>query len=161
MKSNIKFVEGDLFKSKCQTITNTVNCHGVMGKGIALEFKKRYPRYFNDYKFLCKNNLVKLGYPYIYTESTVNTPLSILSFPTKDHWTNNSNIQDIVNGLNQFCKTYKDYGVTSIAFPPLGCGCGGLNWGDVVPIMNEFLSKIDIPVEIYLPLNAIPKQLEF
>lgn len=159
MKTNVKFVEGDLFTSKYQTITNTVNCHGAMGKGIALEFKKRYPRYFNDYKILCKHGLVKLGTPYFYNESTETSNVNILSFPTKDHWKQDSKIQDIINGLDHFCKTYKDHGITSIAFPTLGCGCGGLNWHDVTPIMNDFLSKIDIPVEIYLPLNAVPTQL--
>lgn len=161
MKSNVKFIDGNLFNSKCQTITNTINCRGAMGKGIALEFKKRYPRYFNDYKVLCSHNLVKLGNPYIYTEHTANAPISILSFPTKDHWKNDSTLQDIIDGLNKFCKIYKEYGITSIAFPTLGCGCGGLNWSDVTPVMNDFLSKIDIPVEIYLPLNSTPKQLEF
>lgn len=150
----VKLVKGDLFESDMQTLTNTVNCVGVMGKGVALEFKKRYPKMYKDYQARCKNNLVKLGEPYLYEDEPTlfedNSPcVSILNFPTKNHWRNHSNINDIANGLDYLAAHYKEWRITSIAFPPLGCGNGGLNWEDVCPLMMNKLEPLDLQAEIY------------
>lgn len=138
--------KGDLFNSECQTIVNTVNCVGVMGKGIALEFKKRYPSMFNTYKKHCSSNALRPGSLYLWRSDTK----WILNFPTKDHWRDKSEIKYLEDGLQKFVDTYKSKGITSIAFPQLGCANGGLNWNEVEPLMKKYLEDLDILVEIYI-----------
>ncbi|KAA6316743.1 hypothetical protein EZS27_032991 [termite gut metagenome] len=142
---NIKFIQGNLFNSEYQTLVNTVNCVGVMGKGIALEFKKQYPDMFETYKTYCYENLITIGVLYLHRRPNK----WVLNFPTKVHWRNPSKLEYIENGLQKVLEKYKEYGMTSIAFPLLGCSNGGLNREDVSPLMNEYLSKLEIPVEIY------------
>ncbi|WP_422449197.1 type II toxin-antitoxin system antitoxin DNA ADP-ribosyl glycohydrolase DarG [Thermoanaerobacterium sp. DL9XJH110] len=152
----VKLVAGNLFKSNAQTLVNTVNCVGVMGKGIALEFKKRFPEMYKDYVERCKNKQVKLGEPYLYKY----TPGPwILNFPTKDHWRSVSKLKDIEKGLDYLIKHYKQWGITSLAVPPLGCGQGGLDWNIVGPMLYTYLGKLDIPVELYAPLGASGEKL--
>jgi O-acetyl-ADP-ribose deacetylase (regulator of RNase III)/uncharacterized protein YwgA len=138
----------DIFQSKAQTIVNTVNCVGIMGKGIALEFKRRYPEMFKDYEDRCKRGQVRLGEPYLYRTLF---PPWIINFPTKDHWRSVSNLKDIIRGLDYLLKHYEEWGVTSIAVPPLGCGAGQLEWRIVGPTLYRYLAKMDIPVELYAP----------
>jgi O-acetyl-ADP-ribose deacetylase (regulator of RNase III) len=152
----VKGLVGDLFESKCQTLVNTVNTVGIMGKGIALEFKKRFPDMFEDYVKRCAEGKVKLGEPYLYKRLT---PPWILNFPTKEHWRSVSNISDIVGGLNYLEQHYKKWGVTSIALPPLGCGHGQLEWKIVGPTLYRNMKKLDIPVELYAPLGTPPEEL--
>lgn len=109
---------GNIFESSCSTIVNIVNCVGVMGKGIALEFKKKYPEMFMEYVLKCDRGQVKPGVPYIYQDNKT----SILNFPTKDHWRSPSRLAYVVDGLDWFVENYEKYGIKSIAFPPLGCG---------------------------------------
>ena len=143
----IKVLIGNLFESKAQTIVNAVNCVGVMGKGIALEFKKRFPDMFRDYERRCKRKEVSLGHPYLY-----NAKLPyVLNFPTKDHWRSASNLADIEKGLQYLFEHYTEWGTTSIAVPALGCGAGQLEWRIVGPVLYQYLSKMDIPVELYAP----------
>src|SRR3989344_2819446 len=104
----VKVLTGDLFNSNCQTWVNTVNCVGVMGKGIALEFKSRFPDMFSEYEKLCQSGHVKLGQPYLY-KSLV--PPWILNFPTKDHWRQVTNLADIALGLEYLMKHYKAWGI--------------------------------------------------
>jgi len=153
----IKVLIGNIFESKVNTIVNTVNCIGVMGKGIALEFKKRFPEMMVEYKELCNSKEVKPGVPYLYTDLLGR---SIINFPTKNHWRSSSKLEDIVRGLDIFIDKYKDWGITSIAFPPLGCGNGGLDWKIVGAIMYQKLSKLDIDIEIYAPFGTSHKLLE-
>ncbi|MDH4238500.1 MAG: macro domain-containing protein [Phycisphaerae bacterium] len=148
---------GNLFESKAQTLVNTVNCGGIMGKGIAQEFKKRYPEMFKDYKDRCTKGKVQLGKPYIFKSLYENK--AIINFPTKKHWRSVSRIEDIYHGLEYLTTKYKDWGVTSIAFPPLGCGNGGLEWDDVGPLLYQELSKLDIPVEMYAPYGTPQKKV--
>jgi O-acetyl-ADP-ribose deacetylase (regulator of RNase III)/uncharacterized protein YwgA len=148
---------GNLFESKAQTLVNTVNCVGIMGKGIAQEFKKRYPEMFKDYKDRCTKGEVQLGKPYIF--KSLYDDKAIINFPTKKHWRSVSRIEDINNGLEYLTTKYKDWGITSIAFPPLGCGNGGLEWDDVGPLLYRELSKLDIPVEMYAPYGTPQKKL--
>ena len=147
---------GDILKSKAQTLINTVNCVGIMGKGIALEFKRRFPDMFKDYVERCERKEVKLGVPYLFERST--TP-NIINFPTKDHWKSVSRIDDIERGLQYLLDHYKNWGVTSLAIPPLGCGNGQLEWRAVGPLIYQYASKMDIPVEVYAPYGTPPKEL--
>lgn len=147
---------GDIFQSKAQTIVNTVNCVGVMGKGVAAEFKKRYPAMYTDYKNRCTVSQVKLGELYYYTDIF---GASIVNFPTKNHWRSPSKLSDIVHGLDYFISHYQEWGIKSIALPPLGCGNGGLEWSLVGPIMYQKLSELKIPVEIYAPYGTKQSQL--
>ncbi len=150
----MKVLIGNIFDSKCDTLVNTVNCVGVMGKGIAAEFKKKYPSMFGEYQTLCKEHKVKPGQPYIYRDLS---GTSIINFPTKDNWRSPSKFSYIVDGLDWFKNSYKELGITSIAFPPLGCGNGGLSWDDVGPKMYQELKDLPIEIEIYAPFG-IPKE---
>ncbi|PRA55902.1 Appr-1-p processing protein [Pseudomonas sp. MYb115] len=145
-----------MFQSGAQTLVNTVNCVGVMGKGVALEFKKRWPGLMLDYESRCAKKLVEPGVPYMYTDIL---GTSIVNFPTKGHWRSASRLSDIEKGLDIFLEHYKAWNITSVAFPPLGCGNGGLEWGLVGPIMYKSLSKIDIPVVIFAPFGTPISQL--
>lgn len=147
----IKVLIGDMFQSNVQTLVNTVNCVGIMGKGVALEFKKRWPGLMQDYENRCAQKLVKPGVPYIYNDML---GTSIVNFPTKDHWRSASRLADIQKGLDLFLENYKAWNITSVAFPPLGCGNGGLEWELVGPIMYRSLSKLDIDVEMYAPFGT-------
>ena len=152
----VKVLIGNIFESGMKTLVNTVNCVGVMGKGIAQEFKNNYPEMYKDYVNRCEKKQVKLGEPYIYKDLFGN---SIINFPTKDHWRSPSRIEDIVNGLKYFLGHYKEWNLESVAFPPLGCGSGGLSWYDVGPIIFQSLAPLDIPIEIYAPYGTSSKYI--
>jgi len=130
---------------------------GVMGKGIAKEFKKRYPEMFRDYVARCDVGTVQLGKPYHFTD--LFGEISIVNFPTKNHWRSPSRLSDIERGLDYFLTHYQQWGIQSVAFPPLGCGNGGLEWQVVGPLMYQKLYEINIPVEIYAPYGTVSSQL--
>ncbi len=153
----MKVAIGDIFESGAQTLINTVNCVGVMGKGIAAEFKKRFPDMFENYVARCDNKQVKPGVPYLYRGSLFE-PL-IINFPTKSHWRAASRINDIEKGLRIISEKYKEWGVESIAIPPLGCGNGQLLWEAVGPMIYRYASQWKIPVIIYAPYGTHPDQL--
>lgn len=148
--SNVTIVSGDLLRSRMQTLVNTVNTVGVMGKGIALAFKKAYPEMYEDYRRRCERKDVKLGRPYVFE---VGNRL-ILNFPTKGHWRAVSRLSDIVAGLEYLEAHYKEWGITSLAVPPLGCGNGQLEWEVVRPTLVRHLARLDVPVELYAPSGA-------
>jgi uncharacterized protein YwgA/O-acetyl-ADP-ribose deacetylase (regulator of RNase III) len=150
-------VGGDLLESDAQTLVNTVNTVGVMGKGIALEFKRRFPDMFEDYVKKCDRNQVKLGEPYPYN---LDDGRIILNFPTKEHWRSASRLDAIVKGLKILRARYRDWGITSIAVPPLGCGNGQLEWRVVGPTLHRYLSKLDIPVELYAPYGTPSRETQ-
>jgi O-acetyl-ADP-ribose deacetylase (regulator of RNase III)/uncharacterized protein YwgA len=152
-----KVVLGDMFASRMQTLVNTVNCVGIMGKGIAQIFKKDYPDMFADYAVRCEQGKVRLGEPYHYTDLT---GTSIVNFPTKGHWRTSTHLADVEAGLDYFVKNFRRWKITSVAFPPLGCGNGGLDWSMVGPIMFHKLSGLGIPVEIYAPYGTSAAQLK-
>jgi len=147
---------GNIFESNAQTLVNTVNCVGVMGKGIAAEFKKRFPDMYNDYKNRCDNGLLRPGEPYIY-KSTIKP--WIINFPTKDHWRSVSKLKDIEKGVDIILDKYKEWDVTSLAVPPLGCGNGQLDWRDVGPLLYRKFQDIDIPVELFASFQTPKEQL--
>lgn len=145
----IEYLRGDIFMSPAQVIVNTVNTVGVMGKGIALEYKKRYPDMFVEYKKACENKDLKCGKLMLWYGSDH----WILLFPTKEHWRGSSKMEYIRLGLEAFRQHYADYNITSIAFPKLGCGNGGLKWEDVKLVMEEYLT--DLPIDVYVYLSSV------
>jgi uncharacterized protein YwgA/O-acetyl-ADP-ribose deacetylase (regulator of RNase III) len=147
----VKIIISDIFKSQAQTLVNTVNCVGIMGKGLALEFKKRFPDMFKDYSARCKRGEVQLGMPYLFKRLA---PPWILLFPTKQDWRSVSRLSDIEAGLCYLQSKYKEWGITSIAVPPLGCGLGELEWDIVGRTLYCHLENLEIPVELYAPYGT-------
>lgn len=145
----LKYIEGDIFSSPAQVLVNTVNTVGVMGKGIALEYKKRYPEMFNQYKLQCDRHKLVVGKLILW----YGIDHWILQFPTKEHWRNPSKLEYIERGLMTFVNKYADYNISSIAFPKLGCGNGELDWNQVKPLMEKYLKNLPIDVYIYLGVN--------
>ena len=152
----LKVLIGDLFASRAQTLVNTVNCVGVMGKGVALEFKKRFPGMFDDYVARCERKQVLLGEPYLYRDLA---GTMVVNFPTKEHWRSPSRLADIERGLVYFVEHYAGWGVSSVAFPPLGCGNGGLEWAEVGPVIHGKLRNLPIAVEVYAPYGTARHEL--
>jgi O-acetyl-ADP-ribose deacetylase (regulator of RNase III)/uncharacterized protein YwgA len=148
---------GDIFESKAQTLVNTVNCVGIMGKGVALEFKTRFPDMYDDYVERCRDRKVKLGEPYLYKRLT---PPWILNFPTKDHWRSVSRLENIVAGLRYLQAHYRQWGITSLGVPPLGCGQGQLEWRIVGPTLYRHLKELDIPVDLFAPFGTAHEELK-
>lgn len=152
----MKILVGDILESKAETLVNTVNCVGVMGKGIALEFKKRFPEMYADYIERCNRGEVKPGLPYLYRTLL---PPQIVNFPTKDHWKSVSRITDIERGLKYLVAHYKEWGLDSLAIPPLGCGNGQLEWRAIGPLIYRYAKQMNVPVEMYAPYGTSPKEL--
>ena len=152
----MKILVGDILQSTAQTLINTVNCVGVMGKGIALEFKNRFPEMYEDYLDRCKRGEVKAGLPFIYRSLL---PPQIINFPTKDHWKSVSKVSDIERGLKYLLAHYEEWGVQSLALPPLGCGNGQLEWRVVGPLIYRYAKQMDVPVEMYAPYGTNPREL--
>jgi len=146
----LKYYEGTVFNTNADVLVNTVNCFGVMGAGIALEFKLRYPDMFLKYEEMCKNNEYKVGRPRLYSSKENR----ILNFPTKNHWRAPSKIEWIEEGLRYFAYNYKKVGIKSIAFPKLGTSNGGLKWEDVKPLMERYLLNLD-DIEITICLDEL------
>src|SRR5713101_4076116 len=147
----IKVLIGDIFESKAQTLVNTVNTVGVMGKGVALGFRKRFPEMYEDYVRRCERREVQLRQPYLYRRLI---PPHVINFPTKDHWRSVSKLDDIVSGLTYLERHIPVWGVTSLAVPPLGCGEGQLEWRVVGPTLYRHLSALGISVELYAPFGT-------
>lgn len=146
----LTYIEGDLFSSPAQVLVNTVNTVGVMGKGIALEFKKRYPDMFKQYKKQCDKHKLIIGKLMLWYAPDH----WILQFPTKEHWRNPSKMEYIEKGLATFVRRYADYNISSVAFPRLGCGNGELDWNDVKILMEKYLKNLPIDIYIYLGKNT-------
>jgi len=142
----ILYVKGDIFQSPAQVLVNTVNTVGVMGKGIALDFKRLFPEMFEQYRQLCEEGKLRIGILWLYK-----TPNKwVLNFPTKRHWREPSRVEYIEAGLSKFAASYSQMGIHSIAFPPLGCGNGQLDFKtQVQPLMEKYLRNLPIEVFIY------------
>lgn len=164
----LTLVEGDMFFSGMQTLTVSVNCVGVMGKGLASRAKYQFPDVYVLYQDLCRKRTLKIGKPYLYkretsfdypladepsTLSKANSEKWFLLFPTKQHWRYRADIKGIEKGLEWLRDNYKKEGITSLAVPALGCGLGWLEWHEVGPLLCKHLSTFDIPVWIYLPVE--------
>ena len=148
----LKYVRGDIFNSPAQVLVNTVNTVGVMGKGIALSFKKKYPEMFTIYRKACDKHQLVIGKLMLW----YGPDHWILNFPTKEHWRNPSKMEYIEKGLMAFQRRYADYNITSIAFPKLGCGNGELDWEQVKPLMEKYLKELPIDIYIYLSPGTDP-----
>ncbi len=144
----ITYLTNDLFESYAQVLVNAVNTVGVMGKGIALEFKRKYPEMFKEYQALCKSGVFDIGQLWLYKSPEK----WILNFPTKRDWRDPSKIEYIEAGLKRFVEMYEEEDITSISFPRLGSGLGGLNWeNEVQPLMEKYLSPLPLEVIIHIP----------
>ena len=153
----INYVVCDLFVSPALVLVNTVNTVGVMGKGIAREFKSIYPEMFADYQRLCERNQFSTGELWLYKTSNK----WILNFPTKKHWRQPSRPEYIEAGLKKFVETFHRHGITSISFPLLGCGNGELDWeSQVRPLMERYLKPLPITVYIHLQGRKDPFEPE-
>ena len=149
---SVEVMEGNIFTTQCQTIVNTINCVGVMGAGIALECRLRYPAMFHRYVELCEQRKFSPGILWLYKGLPSAGDIDdrwILNFPTKVHWKYPSRMEWVLAGLDKFVAVYGEKGITSIAFPVLGGLNGGLNPDEVIAVMRDRLSMCDIPIEIY------------
>jgi O-acetyl-ADP-ribose deacetylase (regulator of RNase III) len=138
------YLQTDLFASPAQTLVNTVNTVGVMGKGIAKSFKERYPEMFREYKRLCDRGELRTGTLQLWRGADK----WVLNFPTKTTWRLPSTLAYVRAGLDKFVESYEDLGITSISFPPLGCGNGNLDWAEVKPLVESYLK--DLPIQVYV-----------
>ena len=141
----LTYLYASLFESPAQTLVNTVNTVGVMGKGIAKTFRERYPSMYSEYRKLCDQEKLATGMLHLWKGDD----RWVLNFPTKTTWRLLSKLTYIEKGLQTFVENYEKMGIVSVSFPPLGCGNGNLNWADVRPIMESYLNKISIPVYVH------------
>ena len=148
---------GDMLSAKVNALVNTVNTEGVSGKGIALQFKMRYPQNYRAYRSAAKRGEVKLGKVFPVWIGALDGPQWIINFPTKGHWRTKSRLADVETGLDDLVRAVEELGIRSVAVPPLGCGNGGLDWDIVRPIIEEKLSALkSVEVLIYSPDGAPP-----
>ena len=151
----IDYRTGDILKDESEALVNTVNCVGVMGRGIALQFKDAYPENFKEYAAACKRGDVKPGKMLVHEIKQLTGPRYIINFPTKRHWHGKSRIQDIESGLKALVETLRQKQIRSVAIPPLGSGLGGLEWPDVRPLIEFAMQALpDVRVTVYEPKGA-------
>lgn len=147
----ITYKTGNLFEDDAQALVNAVNCVGVMGAGIAAEFKRRWPSYFKDYQQICEANGLRPGIV-IFHAIPDRPGRYIVSLPTKDHWKHPSNLVNVHRGLNTLIAMMRKHGVQSVAMPALGCGNGGLDWGDVKTLIDlTAKANPDLDIRVYEP----------
>lgn len=147
---------GNLLLDNAQALVNTVNTVGVMGKGLALQFKRAFPSNFDTYARACADGRVEPGRIFI---TSLGDGRWILNFPTKRHWRQPSRLEDIRSGLDDLVRTIVELGVSSVALPPLGCGNGGLNWQVVRPLIFEKLDRLDVEIRLYGPGTPSPEEM--
>lgn len=149
-------MKGNLLEDTADVYVNTVNTVGVMGKGIALQFKQVFPEVFKQYAKDCKEGRVQIGKMHVISIEGLTNPKYIINFPTKEHWRNPSKLSYIEEGLNDLVQVIQTLDIKSIAIPPLGCGNGGLDWSMVRPLIVEAFEKLPIDVHLYEPAGAPP-----
>jgi O-acetyl-ADP-ribose deacetylase (regulator of RNase III) len=151
----IQYKTGNLLKAEAEALVNTVNCVGVMGRGIALQFQKAYPDNFEIYKKLCNSKQMQVGKVFVFDRNSYINPKYIINFPTKKHWRGKSKIEDIQKGLQSLIEEIQQRHIRSIAIPPLGCGLGGLRWEQVRPLIEKaFESLPQVEVQLFEPKGA-------
>lgn len=141
----IEFRQGGIFESGAEALVNPVNCVGVMGKGLALQFKKQYPDNFRFYAAACKSGNVRTGQVFVFEKDEK----YIINFPTKQHWRDPSRIEYIKSGLQDLAEAVRVMGIKSVALPMLGCGLGGLNWVEVKPLIVDALQNIESQIIVF------------
>ena len=151
----IRFKSGDILAEDVEALVNTVNCVGVMGRGIALQFKKAFPENFRVYAAACRRGEVQPGRMFVVGTGALTNPRYIVNFPTKRHWRGNSRIEDIDAGLKDLATVIRERDIRSIAVPPLGAGLGGLEWSDVRPRIEQAMRGFnDLDVVVFEPRGA-------
>ena len=151
----IEYKIGDILKEDAEALVSTVNCVGVMGRGIALQFKNAFPDNFKAYALACKNNEMQPGRMFVYETGHLTNPHYIINFPTKRHWRGKSRIEDIDAGLIALVDVIRQYRIHSIAIPPLGSGLGGLDWCEVKPRIEKTIQSLsNLRVIIFEPKGA-------
>jgi O-acetyl-ADP-ribose deacetylase (regulator of RNase III) len=151
----IEFTTGDILRADAEALVNTVNCVGIMGRGIALQFKNAFPANFKAYEAACAREQVQPGRMFVFETGTLGNPKLIINFPTKRHWRGKSRIEDIDSGLKALVEEIRNRGIRSIAIPPLGSGLGGLDWADVRPRIEAALRDVnDLHVIVFEPSGA-------
>ncbi len=139
----IRFKTGDILAEDAEALVNTVNCVGVMGRGVALQFRKAFPENFRAYAKACAHREVRPGRMFVFETGALTNPRFIINFPTKRHWRGNSRIEDIDAGLQDLATVLREYKIRSVAVPPLGSGLGGLAWRTVRPRIVQALRDVD------------------
>jgi len=151
----LELVTGNLLEADTEALVNAVNTEGVMGKGIALQFKRQYPEMFEEYQRACKEGQVQPGRMHVYERREIFNRY-IINFPTKRHWRSPSSIEDIKAGLNALAEEIRQRHIKSIALPALGCGHGSLDWGEVLPAIRSALADLtDVRLFVYPPAGSV------
>lgn len=151
----IRVSQGNLLEADVDALVNTVNTVGVMGKGIALQFRRAFPAMFKDYARAAKSGEVRLGAVHVWPTGLLTGPRFIINFPTKGHWKSRSRLVDVERGLDDLVRVIRELGIRSVAVPPLGCGNGGLDWSDVEPLIRSKLDHLgELDVLLFPPAGA-------
>jgi O-acetyl-ADP-ribose deacetylase (regulator of RNase III) len=152
----IEYKTGDILTEDAEALVNTVNCVGIMGRGIALQFKNAFPENFKSYAAACKRNEVQPGQMFVFETGQLTNPRYIINFPTKRHWRGKSRLEDIDAGLVALAEEIRSRNIQSIAIPPLGSGLGGLNWSEVRPRIGTMLQEFsDLKIVMFEPGGAL------
>lgn len=157
----MEFITGNLFESNAEALVNTVNTVGVMGKGVALQFKERFLTNYKLYEAACKRGEIQTGKMFITSTDSMINPKWIINFPTKGHWMHKSSYGIIEAGLNDLVMQIEKLNIQSIAIPPLGAGQGGLNWEKVREIIQEKLSHLNIEIIVFEPVNLVKSNTNY
>jgi len=150
----IYFRKGNLLEDPADALVNTVNTVGVMGKGIALQFKQAFPEVYREYEKECRKGNVNVGSMHVVPINSLVGPKYVINFPTKKHWRENSKIEYIVDGLDALVDVCTQLELKTVAIPPLGCGNGGLHWSQVRPLIEEKFEKGSIDAYVYVPAGS-------
>lgn len=151
----IETTSGDMLAADAEALVNTVNCVGIMGRGIALQFRKAFPDNFKAYEAVCKRGELQPGQMFIYETGSLTNPRYVINFPTKRHWKGKSRLVDIETGLTALVSDIRRLGIHSIAIPPLGCGQGGLDWAEVRPRIEHAMAAMpEVRVLLFGPAVA-------
>jgi O-acetyl-ADP-ribose deacetylase (regulator of RNase III) len=156
----MEFKTGDILESNAEALVNTVNCVGIMGRGIALQFKNKFPANFKAYKAACERGEVQPGRMFVHATGWITGPKYIINFPTKRHWRGKSRLEDIEAGLESLRNVIREKRISSVAIPPLGSGLGGLDWKQVRPRIEQALSSLsDACIAVYEPNPAMSERV--
>ena len=157
----VELTHGDLLKHDAEALVNAVNCVGVMGRGIALQFRQAFPDNFKVYETACRRGEVRPGFMLVFETRRRTNPRYIINFPTKRHWRGKSRMTDIESGLVALVGEIKDRGILTIAVPALGCGLGGLEWSEVRPrVEHAFVMVPDVHVWLFEPEDTMKSDVK-